>query len=183
MVAVLDRDENNQLYKITRLDIATTPPLLASSPFVQRLNLTSASVDVHSGDYLARVFVDATSPTLQVSINRTVSGVPAPFQAAVTITPLRVTSLPEPPTGVWFCKNRTSFPDTVVAGGVAVPVHGASHAGISLYHRNEPARTTLWRDTLELQGLSSQIPGLVDPVSLGARVALRLVASRCLRSS
>ncbi|KAH3765813.1 SGNH/GDSL hydrolase family protein [Pelomyxa schiedti] len=142
-------NENAALAKVGLLRVAFTGQPLLATPFLQALRLESGSIEISAGGMSILIFVDSEYQAIRVSAV-SASG---PIDVVVTFEPWRTTLSPE---DAVHCVTQYVGPDTIV------PLRGSDDdASVLWYHRNT---FSIWEYDLNLQGLSSLIETLPDPL-------------------
>jgi hypothetical protein len=148
-------DENNRLVKLGRVRVAFAPnPFAAGQTFLQTLNLSEGTIDIAAGSLTLRLWVDANAPQVHLEIK---SAQPLHVTAKVEfLRPERrriegqelhsAYDLRNAPREVW------SEADTLFE---------ASEAAVAWAHINP---TSIWSESLELQGLGELIEMEADPL-------------------
>lgn len=168
--------ENCRLLKLGRIRVALTPnPLKRNKPFLQTLALADGAIRVAYGtgkkQVRLRVWADANRPVLRIE-----AAGGAPFSMRVSIEPWRTGPRTIAGAELHSAYGLAEAPRTVEESGDVV-VAGLSNR-IAWYHRNE---TSIWRESLELQGLGAWADTANDPLlfrTFGALVAGDGFASR-----
>ena len=148
--------EQGRLLKLGRIRLSITPPLFALDAYLERLELSTATVRIEAGmpdsRISVRIWVDAHLPVVRIEAD---FDQPATIQAKVEL---------------WRTEPRELTQDDLQFG-----LHGSPHIYVEgadtmlpprgdqlvWFHRNE---TSVWLPTMELQGLGDFAQTQSDPL-------------------
>jgi hypothetical protein len=150
--------ENARLLKLARVRIHLHPnPFISGLPFRQTLRLGEGEIEIVAGEEIApltlRIWVDANAPIVHVEAE---SEQAFELQAHLETWRTETRVLGEREVDSAFGQENGPQPVTVTPDTIlSLP------EGIAWYHRNE---TSLWPQTMQLQGLASLIEEYSDPL-------------------
>ncbi|MBN2312122.1 MAG: hypothetical protein JXR94_24300 [Candidatus Hydrogenedentes bacterium] len=151
--------ENARLLKLARVRISLSPnPFAPGLPFQQTLDVRDGAVTVTAGPPAApatlRIWVDANAPVVRVEADA-----PEPLSVRATLECWRTQPRPLAPAELDSAYGLIQSPEPVVVGPDTVV--GDYPDGLAWFHRNE---RSIWRNTLELQGMGSWAGRAIDPL-------------------
>jgi len=151
--------ENARLLKLGRLRVKLSPnPFTEGAPFRQVLRLSEGAVTISAGKGPAetrlRVWVDANHPVVRVEAEKD-----EPFEMTVSLEIWRTTERQLAGKELFSAYGLDGAPHPVFV----MPDTVLSNTGdrIVWCHRNE---RSIWRETLELQGMGKWAESAVDPL-------------------
>jgi len=159
-------DENCRLVKLGRVRIKLTPnPFVSGSPFLQTLRLRQGEILITAGQpssqVTLRVWVDANQPVIRIEAQ---GKEPVSVQASLELwrtsdRELTGKSLDSAYGLQSYAGNENPDPQPVISRQDTI-LPGSAGKVVWL-HRNP---TSIWQSTMNLQGLSAQIPLQTDPL-------------------
>lgn len=143
-----------RLLKLGRIRLSTAPNILAGTPWSQTLDTRRGLLEIKAGEASLRIWVDANYPAIRVE-----AAAPAPFTMTAALEPWRTHPrelLPEERDSAY---GMAESPGPIVEEADILP--GAPESPIVWFHRNN---TSIWPDTLQLQGMNDWISSGKDPL-------------------
>lgn len=147
--------ENVQLLKVGRVRVTIAPnPFGPGVSFSQTLRVADATIELRIGETVLSVWVDAHRPVIQVNVSA-----PEPVTVRARLEVWRVQDRALEGDEIMSAYGLDGSPNPVIV--TADIVMSGQPDRIVWYHRNE---TSVWRDTLTLQGMANWAQRADDPL-------------------
>jgi alpha-L-fucosidase 2 len=148
-------DENNRLVKLGRVRITLSPnPFDGVQPFEQTLDLLDGEVVIRGGDTVLQVWVDANQPVVRFEMDSLTER-----QVTAQVELLRPEPRPLQGLELDSAYDMLQAPHAVMLDADTLVEQPFDR--VVWYHHNQHS---IWRETLQLQGLDSLVDQLQDPL-------------------